>query len=83
MSATSASPPRKPFVVSQELVLLIALAIALVILSITANRFMTVSNLLNQGRLMTEVALVALPMTYIIITAALPDARAAKGPRAR
>ena len=29
---------------------------------------MTVGNLLNQGRLMTEVALVALPMTFIIIT---------------
>ena len=54
--------------VSQELVLLVALAVALAVLSITANRFMTVGNLLNQGRLMTEVALVALPMTFIIIT---------------
>ena len=35
---------------------------------VTADRFMTVGNLLNQGRLMTEVALVALPMTFIIIT---------------
>jgi rhamnose transport system permease protein len=54
--------------VTQELVLLIALAAALLILSVTADRFMTVANLLNQGRLMTEVALVALPMTFIIIT---------------
>ncbi len=69
MSTTSsASPARRPFVVSQELVLLVALAVALAVLSITANRFMTVGNLLNQGRLMTEVALVALPMTFIIIT---------------
>ena len=48
--------------------LLIALVAALAVLSVTANRFMTVGNLLNQGRLMTEVALVALPMTFIIIT---------------
>jgi rhamnose transport system permease protein len=67
MSA-AASSARRPFVVSQELVLLVALVAALAILSITANRFMTVGNLLNQGRLMTEVALVALPMTFIIIT---------------
>ena len=68
MSTTSASPSRRQFVVSQELVLLVALAVALGILSVTANHFMTVGNLLNQGRLMTEVALVALPMTFIIIT---------------
>ena len=67
MSATTTST-RRPFVVSQELVLLVALVVALAILSVTANRFMTVGNLLNQGRLMTEVALVALPMTFIIIT---------------
>jgi rhamnose transport system permease protein len=67
MSATD-NAARVRFHVSQELVLLIALAVALAILSVTANRFMTVGNLLNQGRLMTEVALVALPMTYIIIT---------------
>ncbi len=69
MSTTSASPSsRRPFVVSQELVLLVALVVALGILSVTANHFMTVGNLLNQGRLMTEVALVALPMTFVIIT---------------
>ena len=67
MSATD-NAARVRFHVSQELVLLIALVVALAILSVTANRFMTVGNLLNQGRLMTEVALVALPMTYIIIT---------------
>ncbi len=68
MSTTSASPSRRTFVVSQELVLFVALAVALAILSVTANHFMTVGNLLNQGRLMTEVALVALPMTFVIIT---------------
>jgi len=68
MSAASASAARKSFVVSQELVLLIVLVAALAVLSVTAERFMTVGNLLNQGRLMTEVALVALPMTFVIIT---------------
>ena len=67
MSATE-NAARVRFHVSQELVLLVALVVALAVLSITANRFMTVGNLLNQGRLMTEVALVALPMTFIIIT---------------
>ncbi len=68
MSGTSASPSRQSFVVRQELVLLIALVVALIVLSVTGTRFMTVGNLLNQGRLMTEVALIALPMTFIIIT---------------
>src|SRR5688500_10157118 len=67
MAATE-SPARARFNVTQELVLLIALVAALAILSVTAERFMSVGNLLNQGRLMTEVALVALPMTFIIIT---------------
>jgi rhamnose transport system permease protein len=62
------SPARARFNVTQELVLLIALVAALAVLSLTAERFMTVGNLLNQGRLMTEVALVALPMTFVIIT---------------
>ena len=67
MSAT-ASASRRSITISQELVLLVVLVVALAILSVIAERFMSVNNLLNQGRLMTEVALVALPMTYIIIT---------------
>jgi rhamnose transport system permease protein len=66
--ASVASSARPRFNVTQELVLLVALVAALAVLSVTAERFMTVGNLLNQGRLMTEVALVALPMTFIIIT---------------
>jgi rhamnose transport system permease protein len=65
---TPASAARKPFVISQELVLLVALVAALAVLAVMTDRFMTVPNLLNQGRLMAEVALVALPMTFIIIT---------------
>jgi rhamnose transport system permease protein len=69
MAATEApGPARARFNVTQELVLVVALIAALLVLSVTADRFMTVGNLLNQGRLMTEVALVALPMTFIIIT---------------
>ena len=62
------TPARARFNVTQELVLLVALAVALAVLAMLTDRFMTVGNLLNQGRLMTEVALVALPMTFIIIT---------------
>ena len=48
--------------------LALILALALLILAFTSERFFTVDNLLNQARLATEVGLVALPMTYIIIT---------------
>jgi rhamnose transport system permease protein len=53
---------------SQELVLLVILIVGVLILSTQSPVFLTASNLLNQGRLMTEVALVALPMTFIIVT---------------
>ena len=38
------------------------------ILGFFNDRFLTLDNLLNQGRLMTEVGLIALPMTFVIIT---------------
>jgi rhamnose transport system permease protein len=38
------------------------------VLAAQSNRFFTVDNLLNQGRLMAEVGLVALPMTFVIVT---------------
>lgn len=52
----------------QESVLLFITAIAVFVLSIQTDKFLTVSNLLNQGRLITEIGLLALPMTFIIIT---------------
>src|SRR5262249_21949142 len=52
----------------QEAVLLAILALALAVLATQSGQFLTLDNLLNQGRLMTEVGLVALPMTFIIIT---------------
>lgn len=53
---------------SHEGVLLMILAVSLVFLATQTDRFLTADNLLNQCRLMAEVGLVALPMTYIIIT---------------
>ncbi|MCU0513929.1 MAG: ABC transporter permease [Anaerolineae bacterium] len=38
------------------------------LLATRSDKFLTVDNLLNQGRLLAEIGLVALPMTYIIIT---------------
>jgi rhamnose transport system permease protein len=52
----------------QEAVLLGILIAAFAILGSLSDRYLTLDNLLNQGRLMTEVALVALPMTLVIIT---------------
>jgi rhamnose transport system permease protein len=51
-----------------ETLLAIILIVALVGLGALNERFLTLDNLLNQGRLMTEIGLIALPMTFIIIT---------------
>ena len=55
-------------VLSQEGVLLVILALIIYFLSQQSGAFLTPRNLLNQGRLLSEVGLVALPMTFIIIT---------------
>jgi rhamnose transport system permease protein len=54
-----------------ETVLAVILMAALLVLSLQTDRFLTADNLLNQGRLMAEIGLIALPMTYIIITAGI------------
>jgi rhamnose transport system permease protein len=51
-----------------ETMLAVILFPALIILGTLNGRFLTFDNLLNQGRLMTEVGLIALPMTFVIIT---------------
>jgi rhamnose transport system permease protein len=51
-----------------ETVLAILSVVALAILASISDRFFTVDNLLNQGRLMAEVGLVALAMTFVIVT---------------
>lgn len=55
----------------QEGVLALILVAALLLLATQTDRFLTTDNLLNQGRLMAEIGLVALPMTLIIITAGI------------
>jgi rhamnose transport system permease protein len=51
-----------------ETILGILTVIALFVLSMLSDKFFTVDNLLNQGRLMSEVGLVALAMTFVIVT---------------
>jgi rhamnose transport system permease protein len=58
----------RALLISQEVILFIILVVAVLLLSTRTDRFLTVDNILNQGRLLTEVGLVALPMTFIIIT---------------
>lgn len=61
-------PAATRFVLRQETVLAVILVAAVVLLGTASDRYLTAENLLNQGRLMTEVALLALPMTFVIIT---------------
>jgi len=51
----------------QEVVLIGILIIVVVALSFTSDRFLTPGNLLNQTRFLSEVALLTVPMTFIII----------------
>ena len=52
----------------QETILFVILVAGVLLLSLQSDKFLTVDNLLNQGRLAAEIALIALPMTLIIIT---------------
>ena len=52
----------------QEGVLFLIMLAAALFLASRTDKFLTVDNLLQQGRFMTEVGLIAIPMTYIIIT---------------
>lgn len=58
----------RQMLLTQESVLFFITVIVVLVLSVQTDKFLTVDNLLNQGRLMTETGLLALPMTYIIIT---------------
>jgi rhamnose transport system permease protein len=51
-----------------ETILLILLVLVLIVLAQQTDKFFTVDNLLNQARLMAEVGLLALPMTFVIVT---------------
>jgi rhamnose transport system permease protein len=54
-----------------ESILAVLLMLALAVLAMQSDRFFTVDNLLNQGRLMAEVGLVALAMTFVIVSAGI------------
>jgi rhamnose transport system permease protein len=58
----------RSLLVRHETILGILLVAALVVLAFQSDRFFTTENLLNQGRLMAEVGLVALAMTFVIVT---------------
>lgn len=58
----------KSLLLRHEAILGGLLVVALVILAFQSDRFFTADNLLNQGRLMAEVGLVALAMTFVIVT---------------
>ena len=57
-----------PALLRHETVLALLVIIALATLAGLSDRFFTAENLLNQGRLMAEVGLVALGMTFVIVT---------------
>jgi len=70
MSVAAMNPARRlpRWLARHETLLAGILVLALVGLGALNDRFLTPDNLLNQGRLMTEIGLIALPMTFIIIT---------------
>jgi rhamnose transport system permease protein len=51
----------------QETLLFGVLVIVMIVLSFRSDRFLTAANLMNQIRFLAEVALLAVPMTFIII----------------
>jgi ribose/xylose/arabinose/galactoside ABC-type transport system permease subunit len=51
-----------------ETILAILVIAALIVLASQSDKFFTLDNMLNQGRLMTEVGLIAILMTFVIIT---------------
>jgi rhamnose transport system permease protein len=51
-----------------ETILAILDIAALIALANQSDKFLTIENMLNQGRLMTEVGLIAILMTFVIIT---------------
>ncbi|MFV2034629.1 MAG: ABC transporter permease, partial [Halocynthiibacter sp.] len=54
--------------VRHETILAALCVIVIGFLATQSDKFLTVDNLLNQGRLMTEVGLVAIVMTFVICT---------------
>jgi rhamnose transport system permease protein len=58
----------RSIILSKEGILFLIMIVAVIILSLLTDKFLTTNNLLNQLRLVVEIGLMALPMTFIIIT---------------
>ncbi|MFO1141631.1 MAG: ABC transporter permease [Amaricoccus sp.] len=54
--------------IRHETILALLVMLALFVLDRQSDKFFTLDNLFNQGRLMTEVGLIALVMTFVIVT---------------
>jgi rhamnose transport system permease protein len=54
--------------IRHETFLALLLVVVLAVLSSQSGKFFTAANLLNQGRLMTETGLIAIAMTFVIVT---------------
>ncbi len=54
--------------IRHETILAVLTVLALIVLAMQSDKFFTSDNLLNQGRLMAEVGLIALAMTFVIVT---------------
>jgi rhamnose transport system permease protein len=68
-STTNRSESRlQAILLRQETILFFILIGGVILMSFQSDVFLTPENLLNQGRLAAEIALIALPMTLIIIT---------------
>ena len=68
MPSTSIGERLHRLAFSQEGILFIIMLVSVLFLATRTDKFLTVDNLLQQGRFMTEVGLIAIPMTCIIIT---------------
>ncbi len=54
--------------IRHETFLTLLLVVVLAVLAFQSDKFFTLTNLLNQGRLMTETGLIAIAMTFVIAT---------------
>jgi rhamnose transport system permease protein len=54
--------------IRHETILGLLTVLALFVLAMQSDKFFTTDNLLNQGRLMAEIGIVALAMTFVIVT---------------
>lgn len=58
----------RAIILSREGILFLITLVAIGFLALRSDKFLTADNFLNQLRLVAEIGLIALPMTYIIIT---------------